>query len=80
MTKSASPSEKRSKLGDTIFSLFHLFALIAIAVYAVLVLVQGNALRFAVIMAGLVLYYFLVLRKPLLKEIDRRRKLKSPPR
>lgn len=71
-------SEQRSKLGDTIFAVFHLFLLITVVVYAVIGLVQGNTMRFAVIMAGLVLYYFIVLRKAVLKEIDRKRKLRSP--
>ncbi len=70
-------SEQRSKLGDTIFAVFHLFLLITVAVYAVIGLVQRNTMRFAVIMAGLVLYYFLVLRKAVFKEIDRKRKLRS---
>ncbi|MCJ7565566.1 MAG: hypothetical protein MUP52_13385 [Candidatus Aminicenantes bacterium] len=70
-------NEQRSKLGDTIFAVFHLFLLITVVVYAVIGLVQGNTMRFAVIMAGLVLYYFLVLRKAVFKEIDRKRKLRS---
>jgi Flp pilus assembly protein TadB len=70
-------SKQRSKLGDTIFAVFHLFLLITVVVYAVIGLVQGNTMRFAVMMAGLVLYYFLVLHKAVLKEIDRKRKLRS---
>lgn len=70
-------SEQRSKLGDTIFAVFHLLLLITVAVYAIIGLLQGNTMRFAVIMAGLVLYYFIVLRKAVLKEIDRKRKLRS---
>ena len=70
-------SEQRSKLGDSIFAVFHLCLLIAIAVYAAIGLIQGNTMRFAVIMVGLVLYYFLVLHKPVLKEISRKRKLRS---
>jgi hypothetical protein len=75
-------SEQRSKLGDTIFAVFHLLLLITIVVYAIIGLVQRNTMRFAVIMAGLVLYYFFVLHKAVLKEIDRKRKLRSagPPR
>lgn len=70
-------SEQRPKLGDTIFAVFHLLLLITVAVYAIIGLVQGNTMRFAVIMAGLVLYYFIVLRKAVFKEIDRKRKLRS---
>jgi Flp pilus assembly protein TadB len=79
MTEKLSPSEKRSGLGDTIFAFFHLILLIAVIIYAVASLVQGNGLRFAVIMVCLVLYYFLVLHKPVLKEIRRKRELKSSP-
>jgi 4-hydroxybenzoate polyprenyltransferase len=70
-------NEQRSKLGDTTFAVFHLLLLISVAVYAIIGLVQGNTMRFAVIMAGLVLYYFIVLHKAVLKEIDRKRKLRS---
>ena len=70
-------SKQRSKLGDTIFAVFHLLLLITVAVYAVIRLIQGNTMRFAVMMAGLVLYYFLVLHKAVRKEIDRKRKLRS---
>ena len=79
MAEKSSSSEKRSRLGDTLFAFFHLFLLIAIIIYAVASLIQGNRLRFAVIMACLVLYYFLVLHKPVLKEIRRKRELKSSP-
>jgi hypothetical protein len=74
------PDDKpRSKLGDTIFALFHVFALAALLAFAVIDLVQGNTTRFGVITGGLVLYYVLVLHKPVLKEIERRRNLKSAP-
>jgi len=59
---------------DWIFAFFHLFLLIGIVVYAVISLVQGNILRFAVIALLLGLYYLLVLHKSLKKEIERRRK------
>lgn len=74
------PDDKsRSTLGDTIFALFHVIALAALAVFAVIDLVQGNLTRFGVIAGALVLYYILVLHKPMLKEIERRRNLKSAP-
>ena len=69
----------RSKLGDTAFAVFHHLALAALAVLAVIDLIRGNATRFGVIGGALILYYFLVLRKPVLKEIERRRSLKSTP-
>ena len=74
-----SDDKPRSKLGDTIFALFHVLALTALAVFAVIDLIQGNATRFGVVGGGLILYYLLVLRKPVLKEIERRRNLKSAP-
>ncbi len=67
----------RSKLGDTLFAIAHLLALAGLVIYALVALVQGNTLRFAVIMAGLALYYVLVLHKPVRREIERKRKLKS---
>jgi hypothetical protein len=75
-----SPDEKkRSKLGDTVFAVFHLVLLVAIAVAGLVALIQGNTTRFAVTAGGLALYYVLVLHKPVLKEIERRRNLKSRP-
>ena len=73
------PDDSRSKLGDTLFAVFHLLALAALAVLAVIDLVRGKTTRFVVIAGALVLYYFFVLRKPVLKEIERRRNLKSAP-
>ena len=74
------PDDKpRSKLGDTVFALFHVLALAALAAFAVIDLLQGNTTRFEVITGGLVLYYVLVLHKPVLREIERRRNLKSAP-
>jgi hypothetical protein len=67
------------RLGDTLFALFHLALIAAIIVYAVLSLVQGNTWRFLVILVGLTIYYFLVLDKPLRKEIERRRRLRGQP-
>jgi hypothetical protein len=78
LTPGQSPEPRPpSKLGDSIFAVFHLLLLAAIVVYAFIGLFQGNTLRFAVILAGLVLYYFLVLHKPVMKEITRKRELKS---
>lgn len=67
----------KSKLGDTIFALVHVLALAAFVVLAVIDLVRGNTTRFGVIAGALVLYYVLVLHKPVAKEIERRRSLKS---
>ncbi len=61
---------------DLIFALVHLAALVAILGYAVYALVQGNVLRFAVIVVLLAVYYHFVLHKAVVKEIARRRELK----
>ena len=77
MASKSSPPPKKSPFGDTIFAIVHLFLLIAISVYAVVSLVLGNARRSALILGCLVLYYVLVLHKPVSKEIERRRSKKS---
>lgn len=61
------------KLGDTIFSIVHLLAIIAVFLYGVVALIGGNTARFALVMGGLAVYYVLVLHKPMRKEIARRR-------
>jgi hypothetical protein len=61
---------------DWIFSFIHLFLLLGIAAYAFYSLVQGYALRFGVLTALLVFYYFLVLHKAVRKEIKRKRETK----
>ena len=62
-----------SKLGDTIFAVAHMLALIAVFLYGVVALVRGNRTRFFVVIGGLLAYYLLVLHKPVRKEIARRR-------
>lgn len=62
---------------DWIFAFFHLFMLIGILMYAFYSLIHGNILRFAFISVLLLVYYFLVLHKPVKKEIQRKRKTKS---
>lgn len=62
---------------DWIFAFFHLFLLLGIAVYAFYSLFMGNVLRFAILIALLALYYFLVLHKAVKKEIERKRKKHS---
>jgi len=59
---------------DWIFSIFHLFLLLAILFYAFYSLFQGNVLRFVFIIALLIVYYFLVLHKSVKREIERKRK------
>jgi len=59
---------------DWLFSFFHLFLLLATVVYAIFSLLQGNVLRFALLIAFLTVYYFLVLHKAVKKEIERKRK------
>ncbi len=58
---------------DWIFAFFHLFLLLAIVIYAFYSLFQGNTLRFAFIIALLIIYYFLVLHKSVKREIERKR-------
>jgi hypothetical protein len=64
-------------MSDLIFAFVHLFLLIAIVVYAFVSLAQGNTLRFSLIAVCLVIYYFIVLHKPVKKEIERRKKAKD---
>lgn len=71
------PAAPRSKLGDTIFAIVHVIALIAVFIYGVIGLIQRNTGRFAVVCGGLILYYFLVLHKAVRKEIHRKRQLKD---
>lgn len=71
------PAETRPKLADTVFSVVHALALIAIFIYGVIGLVQRNVGRFAVVLLGLAVYYALVLHKPVVKEFKRKRALKS---
>ncbi len=60
-------------MSDTLFALIHLAVLLGILVYAVHSYLAGHASRGILILALLVVYYFLVLHKAVLKEIARRR-------
>jgi hypothetical protein len=62
---------------DFIFAFFHLLLLVGLLGYAVYSLLQGNVLRFALILGCLAAYYFLALHKNVKKEIARKRKIKS---
>jgi 4-hydroxybenzoate polyprenyltransferase len=73
------PAAPRTKLGDTIFAIVHVIALIAVFIYGLIGLIQRNTGRFAIVCVGLVLYYFLVLHKAVRKEIGRKRRLKDSP-
>jgi hypothetical protein len=75
-------AEGRGGLGDTLFALFHVALLAAMAVSGILSLIKGNTGRFMIIFGGLAIYYFLVLDKPVRAEIERRRSLRAeaPPR
>ena len=64
-------------MADWIFAFFHLFLLIGLCLYAVFSLFQGNVFRFALIIGCLVIYYFIVLHKPVRQEMRRRRDLKA---
>jgi len=61
-------------LVDNIFAFLHLFLLVGIFAYAVYSLIEGNVLRFVLIIICLVGYYFLVLHKNVKREIERKRK------
>ena len=64
-------------MSDWIFAFFHLFLLLGIVIYAVYSLLQGNVLRFAIIVVLLTGYYFIVLHKAVKKEIERKKKKKT---
>jgi len=63
----------KSKLGDTIFAFAHVAALVALVVLAFVDLQNGRIVRFAVVLAALAVYYVLVLHKPVVKEIRRKK-------
>jgi hypothetical protein len=62
---------------DWAFAFLHLGALLAALGYAVYSLVRGNAVRFALIIILLAVYYYFVLHPAVLKEVARRRGLKN---
>jgi len=64
-------------VSDWIFAFVHLFLLLAVVIYAIVSLFQGNTLRFEVIVLLLAGYYFLVLHKAVKKEISRKRSQKQ---
>ena len=66
-----------SRLNDTLFALVHLGMLLAALVYGVVLIAQGQATRGGLILAILALYYVLILHKPVMKEIARRRSAKQ---
>lgn len=62
---------------NAIFPFLHLGALLAVAVYAVVSLVQGNVPRFGLIVVLLLIYYVFILHPGVKKEVARRRSLKE---
>lgn len=60
-------------MGDWLFAFFHLFLLIALVIYTLLSLFQGNYFRFILLAGGLTLYYILVLHPAVKKEIKRKK-------
>ncbi len=66
-------------MNGLIFAVFHMLLLFGAVGYAFYTLFLGNYLRFAMMAAGLILYYFLVLHKAVIKEIERKRNLKKKP-
>jgi len=69
--------KKSSKKVDLAFAFFHMALLLAIFIYGIVGLVRGNTWRFGIIMAGLGIYYIVVLHKPVRQEIARRKKQKE---
>jgi hypothetical protein len=61
---------------DYIFAFFHLILLIGAVIYAFYNLFHGNTPRFFFIMVCLIVYYFIVLHKNVMKEIKSKRKQK----
>lgn len=64
-------------MADLIFAFFHLGLILGVIGYAVYSLFLGNVNRFLFLMAGLALYYVLVLHKPVKQEIKRLREKKK---
>ncbi|MBN1223724.1 MAG: hypothetical protein JXB23_10765 [Candidatus Aminicenantes bacterium] len=64
-------------MSDWIFAFFHLILILGVAIYAFVALFTGNYLRFGIIAVCLVGYYFLVLHKPVKKEIERKKTKKN---
>jgi hypothetical protein len=64
-------------LFNAIFPFIHLGALLAVLVYAIVLLVQGDAPRFGLIIALLAIYYIFILHPAVKKEIARRKSLKK---
>jgi hypothetical protein len=64
-------------MGDWIFAFFHLFALVAILVYAVYSLFQGNVSRFIILIVLLGFWYIFMLHPAVKKEIERKKKKKK---
>ena len=67
-------------MGDLLFAIFHLLLLLGAVILAFYYLVIGNTIRFGIMAACLILYYFLVLHKAAKKEIERIRSLKKKAR
>ncbi len=60
-----------------VFAVFHLLALLAVLVWAIISIVQGNLVRGLLILGCLGLYYVLALHDQVKKEIGRKRGLKK---
>ncbi|MEN6310702.1 MAG: hypothetical protein ABFD80_04105 [Acidobacteriota bacterium] len=64
---------------DWVFAFLHLGGLLAALGYAVYALIQGNVVRFGLIIGLLAAYYHFVLHPAVVKEIARRKALKKKP-
>ncbi|MGB8957489.1 MAG: hypothetical protein WCC00_00610 [Candidatus Aminicenantales bacterium] len=61
---------------NAIFPFLHLAALLAVVVYAIILLIQGNVPRFGLIIVLLAIYYVFILHPAVKKENERRRSLR----
>ncbi len=62
---------------EYLFAFLHLFLLIGLLGYAVVSLIQGNIVRFTLILACLIGYYLLALHKNVKEEIKRKKRIKK---
>ncbi len=68
---------KRKLFFDTLFAFFHLLLLAGALGYAFISLARGNTIRFALITACLLAYYFLALHRNVKQEIRRKKQSRS---
>jgi hypothetical protein len=67
-------------MNGLVFAIFHMLLLIGAVSYAFYTLFLGNHMRFSMMAACLLIYYFLVLHKAVTKEIERKKNQKKKAR